>query len=79
MSETPQQRQARIDAIRARIEMRIGDWNQIITLLTDHPYRVVAPLIGQIIEQAKPYLPPDPPGISNGPIPAPPEADHVPH
>jgi hypothetical protein len=35
------------------ISLTIAEWNQILQILGEVPYRVVAPLIGKINEQAK--------------------------
>jgi hypothetical protein len=74
--------QTEIDKIPAKIELPIGAWNTIIAYLTDHPFKVVAPLISEIQRQACAFLPPPAPAaagpVPNGPMVAPPEADHVP-
>lgn len=35
------------------IHMSLQDWQQVLNLLSQHPFNVVAPLIGQIQNQAQ--------------------------
>jgi len=37
---------------RVKVEMTIDEWNQVLALLAEGPFRIVGPLIGQIREQA---------------------------
>jgi hypothetical protein len=51
-----------------KIEMTINEWNQVLALLGEGPFRVVQPLIGKITQQAAaqlvgPPAPPQPPLI----------------
>ena len=38
------------------IRMTVAEWNQVIAVLSEHPFRVVAPLIGKIHGQAQAAL-----------------------
>jgi hypothetical protein len=68
------------DLIPAKVELTIVEWNQIITCLMDHPYKLVATLIGKIIDQAKTALPPAPAPQAYGELDAAaPENGHVPN
>jgi len=59
-------------ALPAKVEMTIGEWNTVMALLAEHPFKIVAPLIGKIQQQGQAALP------ANGPLIAS-EADHVPN
>ena len=38
------------------VRMTVAEWNQVIAVLSEHPFRVVAPLIGKIHGQAQAAL-----------------------
>jgi hypothetical protein len=66
------------ESLSVKVELPVAEWNQVIGLLAEHPFRIVAPLIGKIQSQAQAAVlaaqrPPAPP--ANGPLP--PELDHV--
>ncbi len=59
------------------IRMTIAEWNQVIAVLSEHPFRIVAPLIGKIHGQAMTALGAAP--TANGPLIQPPPPQGEPH
>jgi hypothetical protein len=41
------------DAAKLTITLQVAEWNQILAVLADAPFRIVAPLINQITAQAQ--------------------------
>jgi hypothetical protein len=41
------------DTTKLTITLQVSEWNQILAVLADAPYRIVAPLIAQIAGQAQ--------------------------
>ena len=77
MTDEPQaQQQIRVEQIPAKVEMTVGEWNQVIAVLSEGKFSVVAPLISKIIAQGRAALPEAPRPAANGPEP---EAGHVSH
>lgn len=37
---------------RINVQLTAAEWNVVLTLLAENPYKVVAPIIGQIQQQA---------------------------
>jgi hypothetical protein len=54
------------------VRMTVAEWNQMIAILSEHPFRVVAPLIGKILDQAKTALGAPP---ADGPLIQPPQGE----
>jgi hypothetical protein len=58
--------------LKIAIELSVGEWNQVLAVLSDGPFKMVGPIIGQIMTAANRALaPPAPPGAQprpNGPI-----------
>jgi hypothetical protein len=68
------------DNIPVKVELPVAEWNQVIGLLAEHPFRIVAPIIGKIRSQAQAALNAQQSiALANGPLPQPPEAGHVPN
>jgi hypothetical protein len=65
------------ESLSVKVELPVAEWNQVIGLLAEHPFRVVAPIIGKIRAQAQAALnaAAQPAALANGPLP--PEAGHV--
>jgi hypothetical protein len=71
-----QPQQIPVEQILARVEMTVGEWNQVIAVLSKGVFEVVAPLISKIIAQGRAALPEASRPPANGPLPQP-EAGHV--
>jgi len=41
------------DTAKLTITLQVSEWNQILAVLADAPFRIVAPLINQITAQAQ--------------------------
>jgi hypothetical protein len=52
------------------IRMTVAEWNQVIAILSEHPFRIVAPLIGKIHGQAMTAIGGT---VADGPLIAPPQ------
>jgi hypothetical protein len=64
--------------IPVKIEMTIGEWNDVCHWLGEHPFNRVAPLINKIITQGRSQMAPEAlPQLTNGALQ--PEAGHVPN
>jgi hypothetical protein len=55
------------------IQLSAAEWNQVTAILQEGPFRIVAPLIGKIIAQARVALGQNPAG--NGPLIKPPQGE----
>jgi hypothetical protein len=55
------------------ITLQAQEWNAVLAVLMDAPYRVAAPLIQKITEQGLAHSSAPPPAKPNG------AADHAPH
>jgi hypothetical protein len=69
------------DNVPVKIELQVGEWNQVLSLLAEHPFRIVAPLIGKMRAQAQAGLnaaQQPAAALANGPLPKS-EAGHVPN
>jgi hypothetical protein len=53
------------------VRMTVAEWNQVIGILSEHPFRVVAPLIGKIHGQAMTALG----AQADGPLIQPPQGE----
>lgn len=49
------------------ITLSIGEWNQILQILGDGPYKIVSPLVTKINIQANAHFGEGPAGVANGP------------
>jgi hypothetical protein len=45
--------QQQSDTSKLTVTLQVSEWNQILAVLADAPYRIVAPLIAQITAQAQ--------------------------
>jgi hypothetical protein len=61
------------------IEMTVAEWNQVLAALAEGPFRVVAPLIGKIREQATAAVARLSPPEGAAAQPAPEKADGLSH
>ena len=67
------------DNVLVKVELPVVEWNQVLAILAEHPFRIVAPIIGKIRAQAQAALnAQQASALANGPLKEP-EAGHVPN
>jgi hypothetical protein len=54
------------DARPVAVTLSVVEWNQVLAGLAEGPFRIVAPLIGKIRQQAMEALGPAPGAVANG-------------